>query len=429
MSAKALISAGLSTWLTSDARLSLTRAGAEVGRRVSRKGHELLYFHRVDDPYCQLMVQVLPDFLARFNVKLRPKVVERLPANMYPDPERYEAYSILDATRLARLYGLGFPNTAMVPDRLAVGMANRFLASIEDDQNFLSVAEEVGAALWRHDLGDIRSLCGMADIGDDKLAENEKLLRALGHYASGTVSYGGEFYPGLDRLDHLERRLNRLGVGDDEVHFELTRLWRYRLETMEKSVAGKTVELFFSVRSPYSYLGLTLASELAVRSGIRLKLRPVMPMLMRGMKVPPSKSRYILMDATREARLEGIAFGAIVDPLGLATRRAMALGFALAEEGKELAFFKAFTRGVWAEGVDGASDKGLAKILARAGLEKDWLAEADATPGLDWEAKAEKNRQDMLMAGSWGVPTFRIGATTLWGQDRLWAVIDSLEQG
>lgn len=422
-----MISAAVSGWLTAESRLSLMRARAEIGRRLARRGHELLYFHRVDDPYCQLMVQALPDLQARFDVTIRPRVVERLPANMYPDPQRYEAYSILDATRLARLYGLGFPSSAMVPDRLAVGMANRYLASLENDSSFFAVAEEVGAALWRQDMAEVRKLCVVADMGDERLAQNEKLLRTLGHYASGTVYYAGEFYPGLDRLDHLERRLNRLGAGDSEVHFELTRLWRYRLETMEKSVSGKAVDFYFSVRSPYSYLGLNLAAELAARSGIRLRLRPVLPMLMRGMKVPAAKGRYILFDAAREARVEAIPFGRIVDPLGEATRRAMALGFAAAEEGQELAFFQAFTRGVWAEGIDGTSEKGIARILENAGLDRRLAARAKG-PATAWEERAEKNRQDMLMAGSWGVPTFRVGATTLWGQDRLWAVIDALKQ-
>lgn len=425
MSVHSFLQSNIAAWLTSETRLGLQHTQAEMVRRLKRTEHELLYFHRADDPYCQLMVQVLPDFASRFDVKIRPLVVEQLPANMYPDPARFEAYSILDATRLARLYGLGFPSAAVVPDRLGVGMANRYLASLQDDPKFFTVAEEIGAALWREDLADVKRLCVIADIHEDRLKDNESLLRSLGHYASGTVYYAGEFYPGLDRLDHLETRLNRLGVGDGEVHFELTRLWRYNLDKMEKSVSGRTVEVFFSVRSPYSYLALQLASELAAKSGVRLKLKPVLPMVMRGMAVPARKRRYILFDAAREARVESIPFGKIVDPLGAATNRAMALGFLLQEEGADLAFFKAFTRGVWAKGIDGCSDRGLAQILESAGL-----SSAKATAALPreaWQEKAERNRQEMLMAGSWGVPTFRVGSETLWGQDRLWAIVETLK--
>lgn len=426
MSAATYLKSGVAAWLTSETRLNLSRARAEVARRLARRGRELLYFHRTDDPYCQLMVQALPDLAERFDINIRPLVIERLPANMYPDPARFEAYSILDATRMARLYGLGFPSNAMVPDRLSVGMANRHLVSLQDDPSFFAVAEEVGEALWRNDYKTVRSVCVAADIDETTLEKNEKLLITLGHYASATVFHEGEFYLGLDRLDHLERRLNAARIGDGEVHFELTRLWRYGLQNLEKSLSGRQVELFFSVRSPYSYLGLHLASELADKTGIRLKLKPVLPMMMRGMKVPPAKARYILLDTAREARAEKIPFGRIVDPLGEATERAMAIGFSLAESGDDLAFFKAFTKGVWSEGIDGTSGDGLAEIMEKAGLGRARLR--DAFDDASWRPMAEKNRQMLLMSGAWGVPTFRVGTETLWGQDRLWAVVDTLKQ-
>lgn len=426
MSASALLKSSVARWLTSESRQNLKRRRAEVGRRFARAAHEVFYFHRADDPYCQLMVQALPDLAERFDVKIIPLVVERLPANMYPDPARFEAYTILDASRLARLYGLGFPETALVPDRLSVGMANRYLAGLQDDPNFFSIAEEVGAALWRQDIRSIKQLCASADIHEDTLEQNESRLKELGHYASASLHYGDEFYVGLDRLDHLERRLNRLGLGDGEIHFELTRLWRHGLENLEKSVAGRTIEVFFSVRSPYSYLGLQLISEFADLSGVHLKLKPVLPMMMRGMAVPPTKGRYILFDTAREARLENIPFGRIVDPLGAATKRAMALGFSLSDGDEALAFFKAFTTGVWSEGIDGTTDKGLERILEKAGLPAKTMQGALLED--DWQERADKNLQEMFRHGSWGVPTFRIGSETLWGQDRLWAIVEALKQ-
>lgn len=426
MSFETHLKARVAVWLTSKTRLKLLRMRQEVARRLSGRGHEVYYFHRADDPYCQLMVQVLPDLAKRFNIKIMPLVVERLPANMYPDPHRFEAYAILDALRLAKLYGLGFPATATVPDRLAVGMANRYLVSLQGDTRFFSVAEELGEALWRGDEKAVRSLCVAADVDEEELVRNEKFLAKLGHYASATVYYGGEFYPGLDRLDHLERRLNQLGQGDGEVHFELTRLWRYGLDTMEKSVSGRLVELFFSVRSPYSYLSLQLASELAATAGVRLKLRPVLPMRMRGMPVPTAKGRYILFDTAREARLENIAFGRIVDPLGEATEKAMAVGLSLSDGADQLAFFKAFTKGVWSEGIDGTTLEGMTTILNNARLDLNHARRP--LPEDQWRAVEERNRNMLLASGAWGVPTFRVGSETLWGQDRMWAVVMSLKQ-
>lgn len=433
MSVSTYLKSSVAKWLTSETRLQLKRARAEIARRVSRQPHVVYYFHRVDDPYCQLMVQALPEIASRFAVEIRPLVVEKLPAVMYPDPERYEAYSILDASRLARLYGIGFALSATVPDRLAVGMAARFLASKQSDPAFFALAEEIGAAVWRQDAAAVRQICGGADLGDGIIAENERLLSQLGHYASASLYYGGEFYVGLDRLDHLERRLNKLGLGDGEVQFEVQRLWRYGLENAERSVAGKTVEMFFSVRSPYSYLGLQLIKDLIEASGAKLVLKPVLPMMMRGMKVPPAKGGYILMDTAREARLESIPFGRICDPLGPATWRAMAIGYALLEKeeageglpGQTLAFFQAFTKGVWADGIDGTTDKGLRRILINAGLDENWIHKA--LPKAEVERRAEVNREQMFRYGSWGVPTFRVGTETIWGQDRMWAIVEALK--
>ncbi|MBO6506042.1 MAG: DsbA family protein [Kordiimonadaceae bacterium] len=433
MSLSTVLRASVASWLTSSARLNLQRTLAEFSRKIRRQPHTIHYFHRADDPYCQLMVQVLPDIASRFAVEIKPLVVEQLPANMYPDPARYEAYSIIDAARLARLYGLGFVEDAVVPDRLAVGMVNRFLASKQQDPQFFQIAEEMGAALWRRDLDTVRRTCGLADLGDAQLEANQRFLRDVGHYASASLHYAGEFFVGVDRLDHLERRLNKLGLGDGEVEFEVQRLWRYELENLERSVTDQSVEVYFSVRSPYSFVGLQLIHHMAQKTGVRVDLKPVLPMLMRGMKVPPAKGRYILFDTAREARLENVDFGHICDPLGEATWRAMQIGFALMDDektggkpGQAFEFFRSFTKGVWAQGIDGTSDAGLSRILSNAGLSNAWIGKA--LDRAETEQKAEANRQEMFRHGSWGVPTFRAGGETFWGQDRMWAIVDALKQ-
>ena len=426
MNVTELVRPTLMRWLASGTRQSLMRFGHEAVRRARFQPVRLIYFHRSDDPYCQLMVQALPELAERFDVTVEPRVIERLPAAMYPDPARYEALSILDAARMARLYGIGFPVTAMVPDRLSVSMANRYLASRQDDPAFFSIAEEIGAKLWRRDGAAIRSICGPADMDGAALRANEKLLGRLGHYASATVYCGGEFYPGLERLDHLERRLNAMDLGDGEVHFELHRLWRHGLQRMDRLIAGRTIDLFFSVRSPYSYLALSLMRDLMRATAVQIRLKPVLPMVMRGLPVPPMKGRYILFDAGREARLENLPFGHIADPVGRATERAMAVGMALGQGGQDFDFFHAFMRQVWTEGREGASDAGLARALEMAGISR--AAIVRALPDDVWRVRAHENLQDMMRRGSWGVPTLSAGGETLWGQDRIWAALDALQQ-
>jgi 2-hydroxychromene-2-carboxylate isomerase len=83
-----------------------------------------------------------------------------------------------------------------------------------------------------------------------------------------------------------------------------------------------------------------------------------------------------------------------------------------------------FMQGVWAEGLDAGSDRGLRKIVVRAGL--SWDAARSALKDDAWRAVAEANRVEMFGLGLWGVPSFRVGDTAVWGQDRLWAVQEAL---
>lgn len=46
-------------------------------------------------------------------------------------------------------------------------------------------------------------------------AQADRLRQSLGHYLSAMLYYGGEWYWGIDRLHHLETRLQALGLQTD----------------------------------------------------------------------------------------------------------------------------------------------------------------------------------------------------------------------
>ena len=51
----------------------------------------------------------------------------------------------------------------------------------------------------------------------------------------------------------------------------------------------------------------------------------------------------------------------------------------------------------------------------------------DALADHSWRGVADGHREDLLAAGLWGVPSFRVnGLPALWGQDRLWMVEQDL---
>jgi 2-hydroxychromene-2-carboxylate isomerase len=99
----------------------------------------------------------------------------------------------------------------------------------------------------------------------------------------------------------------------------------------------------------------------------------------------------------------------------------------LAEQsGQGQAYVLSFLRGVWAEGIDAGSDRGLRLIAERADL--SWPDAQKALQEQTWRETAEANRAEMLGLGLWGVPSFRVANTAVWGQDRLWAVQQALLQ-
>ena len=235
-------------------------------------------------------------------------------------------------------------------------------------------------------------------------------------------AFEGEWYWGLDRLPFLEDRLARIRPGG-------IRFLDRREVTLEKRTVpeGSVLEAFVSLRSPYTYIAIPRLTALAEATGAQLRLRPVLPMVMRGLPVPLPKRLYILRDAKREAERLGLPFGKVSDPVGAPVERGMAVLFAAMDQGRGPDFLLSFLQGVFAQGVDAGTDDGLLLLCQRAGISAEAMSAALKDEG--WREPAEANRAAMLEAGLWGVPSFRVnGRLAHWGQDRLWAVEDDLHQ-
>jgi 2-hydroxychromene-2-carboxylate isomerase len=155
-------------------------------------------------------------------------------------------------------------------------------------------------------------------------------------------------------------------------------------------------------------------------------LRPVLPMVMRGMQVPKPKLMYIAMDTVREARRQGIPYGKLADPVGLGTERLFSVYRYAESEKKSRDFLCNAGVAIWAEATDIATDKGMRKVSGRTGL--FWPEVEKAMQNDEWREPIEANREAMIEAGSWGVPTFRMGDFLVWGQDRDWMLVRHLEE-
>lgn len=416
---------------TSPRTRDLRRAAAEVRRRLRGEPHRVLYFHQADDPYSHLAAQTLQALGSRYDVTLEPVLVGPPSDAAAPERARLAAFARRDAADVARGYGLAFPAGGAEPAPSSVALAERILTAAIAAASFPRFAPRVGDALFRDDGPGLEVLAkeaGLADAAAARAAVSDGSRRRerLGHYLGAMFHYAGEWYWGVDRLHHLERRLRAVGAQRQEAPSDPIA----PRPAFPGAAAGGgrrfTLEFYASLRSPYTAIAIDRVLALPERYPVDLVLRPVLPMVMRGLPVPRAKQLYITLDTKREAEDAGVAFGRICDPVGRPVERCFSLYPFAVSKGRGAALLREFLVASFAEGVDTGSEDGLRQVVTRAGL--SW---EEARPHLDgegWRDELERNREQLFALGLWGVPSFRLlgqgGAPdfSTWGQDRLWRI-------
>lgn len=414
---------------TRPGRLAARRRRMERARRRSGRRHVVEYFHQVEDGYSHLAAQCLRPLLDTYDIDLVCHLVGDPSGRNAPEPELLLDLSCYDSTMIAPHYGLSFPEGARRPDEELADLAGRILAGL-DPEDFVDVAPLVGDALWKGSDEALRDLAARhAPADPSALAQRRGAGTArrteLGHYSGAMFHYEGEWYWGVDRLYHLEERLTELGACKAPGGLVAQ---RPAIDTGPRKDDGTlTLEIYPSLRSPYSSLIFDTAVDLARRTGVTMSMHPVLPMVMRGVPATREKGLYIFTDAAREARHLGLDdWGNVHDPIGEPVRRGYSLYPWAASRGKGVELLSAFFRAAFWEGVNTGKDGGLRRVVERAGLPWDEARGIVGNP--DWEEELEANRQAMYGFGLWGVPSFRLldgaGETLLavWGQDRLWLV-------
>ncbi len=394
-------------------------------RRIAQKApHVVEYFHEVGDPYSHLMAQVLPEFCRRFEIDLKVRLVAPPPDWAAPDRQRLETYARIDAARLATRAGLDFVDPGTQPSIDQVQASNAALAVAVGEESFFDRAVEIGQTLWT---GQASAPLADAAPLDQALAENATRRDSLGHYLGATLYYGGEWYWGLDRLHYLEARLEALGAARGGKRPPIFAPPQVATEgaPQRRGTGRRELHWYLSFRSPYTGIVVDRVKALADAYGADLKIRYVLPMVMRGMEVRRSKGFYIMGDVVREADRLGVPFGNVFDPVGKPVERGYAILHRAIELGKGFEFARSFLSGVWADGLDAGSDRGLKTITERAGL--SWTEMKPLLGGDHWRADEDVNQSEMLRFDIWGVPSFRVGNVAVWGQDRLWVVEDALK--
>lgn len=435
MSLRRKIRSRLLTLLLSPATRTLRRRWVELCRRLSGKAHTAHVFLQLDDPYSWLLAQYLPEFQAKYAIELRLHLMQALEGEYRPHAELLAEYSKTDCDRLARELGLPFLDKGSTPP---VEHRRALIDALAASENGASFEDDVLQTLrlyWRGDAEAAARRVGNAKNsgqGAAMLQRNQALLARLGHYNAATVYYGGEWYWGIDRLHYLEERLEALGLGRDPPTaarlVSMQQVSRISLPVSPPASARQLpeLELFCSFRSPYSYLALQRSYEIADAFGLKLRLRPVLPLVMRGLPVPKSKLLYIGSDAVREAERLQVPFGRFADPTGAGVERCLAVFEYASKEKKGRDFLLRAATAIWAQGFDMATDTGLRKVTDASAL--FWPDVKVALGDDGWRQTAAGNRESMLESGLWGVPTLRLGKFAVWGQDRLWMLVRHIEE-
>ncbi len=206
------------------------------------------------------------------------------------------------------------------------------------------------------------------------------------------------------------------------------------------------VDLFWSFRSPYSYLALSKAIPLTKNYDLEIVARPVYPLAVRVpdffKRTNPQFAAYIYRDSIRVAEWLGVPFGfprpdpiaqdmktLEVAPEQPRIRRLMRLGAAAQEAGRALAFIDEISQVLWGGKVNGW-DQGdhLAEAAARAGFDLAILDAAIVADPDHYEAIIAENERAHAQSGHWGVPTFVFNGEPFFGQDRIDLLVWRLKQ-
>jgi 2-hydroxychromene-2-carboxylate isomerase len=198
-----------------------------------------------------------------------------------------------------------------------------------------------------------------------------------------------------------------------------------------------SVDVFWSFRSPYSYLATGRLVRLAAEYDVDVAVRPVLPIAVRlpnfFTQVNPLWPPYLLRDTMRIAQYLGIDYGwprpdpIVQDPVTREVapeqpyiHRLTRLGVAAVERGRGLAFVDQVSQLIWNGHVVGWHEGSyLADASARAGLDLAELDAAVAAQPARFDEIIAENQRALDAAGHWGVPTMVFEGEPFFGQDRI----------
>jgi 2-hydroxychromene-2-carboxylate isomerase len=208
------------------------------------------------------------------------------------------------------------------------------------------------------------------------------------------------------------------------------------------------IDVFWSFRSPWSYLATPRLREWQETYDLAVHFRPVYPIAIRSPvffeKADPLWFSYFATDLRRVAEfLELPLQWPSPDPVASRPgpngrpdyavdqphiHRLTKLGVLAEERGRGIEFADEVSRLIWGGTKDWHQGDLLAKATSRAGLDLADLDRSLAAESARLESAIEANQTDHQKAGHWGVPTCAFRGEPFFGQDRLDVLLWRLEK-
>lgn len=367
-----------------------------------------------------MLAQVLPELAQRFDLSFELYFTHGAVFGIDDNKHLWSEWALADANQIAQLYQL--PKLSTYPSKQALHSGQQLWQMMPDD---LASAKSVFQQTWLQEFED-HFLPSTPVI--NRQVKNLQRMLDRGQETSGSIYFQGQWFCGVDSLFHLERLLNSLSLNVDEsqLSFDKTELALCHAvdEKKREQLSDQQLDVYLSIRSPYSYLGLVQAQQLQQHYGIKLNLKPILPMLMRSMSISSDKQKAIYLDAFREANKLELDFAALSDPLGEGVFNCYRYFAYADEQGKAVEYMLAMYRAVFYSDIDLAEKANVRAIFAE--LDLDFTQAENFAQQHDWQAVTDENQSQLNALGLWGVPSFSCNNVSCWGQDRLYLIEQQL---
>jgi 2-hydroxychromene-2-carboxylate isomerase len=197
---------------------------------------------------------------------------------------------------------------------------------------------------------------------------------------------------------------------------------------------SRRIDYYFSLLSPWAYIGNRFFIEIARRHAARVVYKPVLlnEVFSQTGGVPlakrhPARQDYRLVELQRWRLKRGLAFHLWPKHWPFDADLANCAVLAVAAGADPGDFVQKAFNGVWEGQLDLADPAALGSLLHEGGLDADAmiaLAKSD-----EIRAAYERNRLEAIAAGVFGSPAYVLDGEVFWGQDRLDLLEDGLASG